>query len=124
MLRTFNIILVGIMIAAAVLTYEIKHRSDDKLAEVRRLESEIKLEKETIHLLKADWALLSQPKRLERLTQRYADTLQLLPTEAEQLIHPWELPMLKSLPDTPQVANTDKPEPEGTGNMAIEPVWR
>ncbi len=40
------------MTAAAVVTYSIKHRADAKLDEVRRLESEIKLEKDTIDLLK------------------------------------------------------------------------
>ncbi|MBX9469974.1 MAG: hypothetical protein KL839_19970 [Rhizobium sp.] len=59
------------------------------------LEAEIKLEKDTIELLRADEALLAQPSRLERLVTTYAAELQLVPTEPTQLARPMELPMLK-----------------------------
>ncbi len=95
--------LIGVMTAAAVVTYTIKHRADDKLQEVRRLETEIRLEKDTIELLKADWALLTQPNRLERLIQAYQSELQLVPTAPTQLAMPVELPMPRSqlpMPET------------------------
>ncbi|ODS54768.1 MAG: hypothetical protein ABS40_13295 [Agrobacterium sp. SCN 61-19] len=95
MLRTFDFLMIGAMLAAATVTYQIKHNTDNKAAEVRRLEAEIKLEKDTIDLLKADKALLTQPNRLERLVQAYAAELQLVPTEPSQLARPMELPMLK-----------------------------
>ncbi|MBG0509812.1 hypothetical protein I3J13_13635, partial [Agrobacterium sp. MOPV5] len=75
MLRTFDVILMGVMVAAAVVTYSIKHKADLKLEEVRKLEAEIKLEKDTIDLLRADWALLTQPNRLHRLVNAYQDEL-------------------------------------------------
>jgi hypothetical protein len=110
MLRSFDIVLVGVMVAAAVATYTIKHRADDKLAQVRKLETEIKLEKDTIELLKADWALLTQPNRLQRLATVYSEELKLVPTLPTQLARPVELPMLRSQLPQP-------PEPEG---MSIE----
>ncbi|MFN3634683.1 MAG: hypothetical protein ACK4UW_18800 [Rhizobium rhizophilum] len=87
--------MVGAMLAAATVTYQIKHNTDNKSAEVRRLEAEIKLEKDTIELLRADEALLTQPSRLERLVTTYAAALQLVPTEPTQLARPMELPMPK-----------------------------
>ncbi len=51
MLRTFDIVLIVVMTAAATVTYTIKHRAELKLEEVQRLEAEIKLEKDTIDLL-------------------------------------------------------------------------
>lgn len=96
MLRTFDIILILIMILAAGTTYNIKHHADEKLEEVRRLEKEIKLEEDTIDLLKADWALLTQPMRLHRLINFYAGEMQLVPTESTQLAQPVELPMRRS----------------------------
>lgn len=106
MLRTFDIILVVVMTAAATVTYSIKHRAELKLEEVRKIESEIRLERDTIDLLKADWALLTQPNRLQRLVDTYQATLQLVPTASTQLARPSELPMLKA--DVPP-----PPEPKG-----------
>jgi hypothetical protein len=96
MLRGFDLVLIGVMTSAAVVTYTIKHRADEKLTEVRRLEAEIRLEKDTIDLLKADWALLTQPNRLHRLINVYSAELQLVPTAPTQLAMPAELPMSRS----------------------------
>ncbi len=114
MLRTFDLVLVGVMTAAAAVTYTIKHRAELKLEEVHRLEAEIKLEKDTIDLLKADWALQSQPNRLERLVNNYNSELQLQPTVSTSLVHAKELPMLKAQVPVPQIADakTGKPKPK------------
>lgn len=96
MLRTLDIILIVFMTVVAAATYTIKHRAEDKLSEVRRLEAEIRLEKDTIDLLKADWSLLTQPGRLQQLIAAYQAELQLVPTESTQLAQPVELPMLKA----------------------------
>jgi hypothetical protein len=107
MLKTFDIVLIGVMTAAATITYTIKHRAELKLEEVHRLDSEIKLEKDTIELLKADWALVVQPNRLEKLVNIYNDDLKLQPTLSTSLAQPNELPMLRSqLPPPPAVADT------------------
>lgn len=105
MLKTLDIVLIIIMTAAAAVTYTIKHQAESKLAEVRRLDAAIKLEEDTIDLLKADWALLTQPSRLERLVAVFAQDLQLAPTPPTQLAHPSELPMLR--------AELPQPEPDG-----------
>lgn len=102
MLRSFDVVLIGVMVTAAVVTYTIKHKAELKLEEVRRLEAEIRLEKDTIDLLKADWALLTQPSRLQRLIAHYSGELKLAPTLPTQLARPNELPMLKAqLPHPP-----------------------
>ena len=108
MLKTFDIVLIGVMTAMASVTYTIKHRAELKLEEVHRLESEIKLERDTIDLLKADWALVSQPNRLERLVNNYNSELQLQPTLSTAIVQPSELPMLRSqLPPPTVVASSD-----------------
>ncbi|MBY5387047.1 hypothetical protein [Rhizobium leguminosarum] len=111
MLKTFDLVLIGVMTATAAVTYTIKHRAELKLEEVHRLEAEIKLEKDTIDLLKADWALQSQPNRLERLVKAYNEELKLQPTESTALVHAKELPMLKSevpVPDVTEAKATAK----------------
>ncbi|OJF97311.1 cell division protein FtsL [Pararhizobium antarcticum] len=126
MLRSFDIVLIVVMTAAATVTYTIKHRAENKLEEVRKLDAEIRLEEDTIDLLRADWALLTQPNRLERLVDVYGKDLQLVPTLSTQLSQPEELPMLKAdVPVPDEVAGGDKkkkaaPDTDGmaTGSVA------
>lgn len=108
MFRTLDIILVVVMTGMAAVTYTLKHQAELKLEEVRRIEAEIKLERDTIDLLKADWALLTQPARLKRLIETYQAELQLAPTESTQLVQPSELPMLKAELPVYDPADTNK----------------
>ncbi|MGV8938810.1 MAG: cell division protein FtsL [Allorhizobium sp.] len=106
MLKTFDVIMIAAMAGAATVTYQIKHHAENKQEEVHRLENEIRLEQDTIELLKADWALLTQPNRLERITRVYASELKLQPTASTQLAKPVELPMLRDLLPKEDVAGT------------------
>lgn len=92
MMRIVNLVLVALVIAAATWTYAIKHESEERLAEIRRLERQIALERQTIDLLKADWAHLSHPQRLQLLTERYAEELGLQTPTADQFVTVDELP--------------------------------
>ncbi|WP_018095462.1 cell division protein FtsL [Sinorhizobium meliloti] len=116
MLRTLDIVLIVIMTAAATVTYTIKHKAENKLEEVRRLDAAIKLEEDTIDLLKADWALLTQPNRLERLVTVFAADLQLAPTPSTQLARPEELPMLRA--DLPPSEEDKKATEQAADNIA------
>ena len=93
MFRTLDVVMIAVMTAAATVTYSIKHQAENKLETVRKLDAEIKLEEDTIDLLKADWALLTQPNRLNRLARTFETDLKLAPTESTQLAQPNELPM-------------------------------
>ncbi|WP_313525888.1 hypothetical protein [Shinella sp.] len=93
MFRTLDVVLIAVMTAAATVTYSLKHQAENKQEEVRKLDAEIKLEEDTIDLLKADWALLTQPNRLNRLVKTFEGDLKLVPTESTQLAQPNELPM-------------------------------
>ena len=92
MLRTLDVVLIAAMIGAATVTYQIKHRSEDKLDEVHSLQAAIKLQKDTIDLLEADWSLLNQPPRLERLTREYSEQLGLETITPLQMARPEEIP--------------------------------
>ncbi len=96
MFRTFDIFLIVIMTVAATITYSIKHKAEGVLEDVHKLDAEIKLEKDTIDLLKADWALATQPNRLARLADTFKGDLKLQLTDSTQIIQPKELPMMKA----------------------------
>jgi hypothetical protein len=83
--RTSDIVLIAVMVSAAAFTYNTKRSVEDQLDEVRRIEAEIKFEQDSIDLLKADWSLLTQPSRLQKLTRIYEGELKLQPVEASQI---------------------------------------
>lgn len=92
MFRTSDIVLFAAMVAAAAFTYQVKHEAEDRLAGVARIQSEIRMEEETIDILKADWSLLTQPSRLQKLSEIYSAELNLAPVEATQIVGIEDLP--------------------------------
>lgn len=126
MFRTFDIILIVIMTAAATVTYSIKHNAEGVLDNVKKLDSEIKLEQDTIDLLKADWALATQPNRLANLVTTFQSALQLQPTDSTQIVRPNELPMMKADLDALEAAKevTKPVSPSKTDNLKTGSVKR
>ena len=104
MFRTSDIVLIAVMVSAAAFTYKTKHEAEARLAEVRKIEAEIKYEQDTIDLLKADWSLLTQPSRLQRLAEIYQAELQLQPVEASQIGALEDLPAKPV--DDPRISRT------------------
>ena len=92
MFRTTDIVLIAVMVSAAAATYKIKQQAEDQLTAVHRLESQIRYEEDSIALLKADWSLLTQPSRLQKLSEIYRTELALQPIEAHQIVGLDELP--------------------------------
>jgi len=90
--RTSDIVLVAAMVAAAAFTYTTKHQVEAQLAEVRKIEGRIRYEEDTLSILKADWSLLTQPARLQKLSEQYQAELNLAPLEARQIVGADELP--------------------------------
>lgn len=86
MLRTFDIIMIAAMLVAATVTYTIKYDAEKQIAVIAKLKRQIDSEKDTITLLRADWALMNQPGRLQSLVGVYEKELNLQPIEAEQLL--------------------------------------
>ncbi len=98
MIRTTDIALFTLMIAAAAGTYKIKAEANHKQAEIKRIEKQIGFEEDTIDLLKADWSLLTQPERLQRLVERHAAELILQPIEAQQVVGVEDVPRKGAVP--------------------------
>ncbi|WP_457938108.1 cell division protein FtsL [Mesorhizobium sp. 10J20-29] len=92
MFRTSDIVLIAVMVSAAAVTYKIKQDAEDRLAIVHKIEREIRFEEDTLDLLKADWSLLTQPSRLQKLSEIYQSELALQPIEPHQIVGLEELP--------------------------------
>ncbi len=106
MIRTTDIALFTLMIAAAAGTYKIKAEANLKQNEIRRIEKQIAFEEDTIDLLEADWAMLTQPERLQKLAEKYADALSLQPIEARQVVSVRDVPEKGVAPDDDVIAET------------------
>ena len=115
MFRTSDIVLIGVMVAAAAYTYTVKHEAEDRLTAIRKIETQIKLEEDSITLLRADWSLLTQPGRLQRLATYYQSDLQLQPTDPHQFVR------LKDIPER-QLSVDDLLKQGGSAAAGTDPV--
>ncbi len=118
--RMFNLFVVLAMIAAAVVTYNLKHDTEAAATRVARLNSTIAKERESIALLKAEWSALSQPGRLQQLVTHYEDYFQLEPFAVSQVATLDEIPLRpvtdeESLDDAATAAVAGVPDPIITG---------
>ena len=95
MFRTTDIVLICVMIAAAAFTYKTKHDAEGLLSEVRRIERQIQFEKDTMIVLRADWSVLTQPARLQKLAEIYKEQLGL------ELLEPTQIGSIAELPPRP-----------------------
>jgi hypothetical protein len=86
-------VLIAIMVSAAAMTYKIKSDAEAQQAQVHRLQAQIHTEEDTIDLLKADWSLLTQPARLQKLAELYKAQLGLEPTDAHQIVSLDDIPV-------------------------------
>lgn len=84
MFRTTDTVLICVMVAAAAFTYNTKHEAENRYRELRRIESQIRFEEDTIAVLKADWSVLTQPRRLQALTESFNEQLKLQPPDPKQ----------------------------------------
>lgn len=66
---------VGVIVLACVVLglFQVKYKVQYLKEELVQLEGQIVYEKETIHVLKAEWAYLTQPSRLKVLADRHLD---------------------------------------------------
>ena len=85
MFRTSDIVLIAVMVSAAALTYKTKREAEEQMAAVQKIQAQIRYEEDTIDLLKADWSLLTQPSRLQKLADVYKSQLGLEPVGARQI---------------------------------------
>ncbi|MCL6230232.1 cell division protein FtsL [Bartonella bilalgolemii] len=91
--RTFDVILVVIMICIAGLTYKVKYDVQKQIGEVHRIEQEIAAEKNMVNLLHTEWAVMIDPSRMKKLAERYKKELSLEVIQPRQVVKLKDIPM-------------------------------
>src|SRR5262252_9761371 len=106
MIRLINICVIAGLFVAAAYVYKIKYESTQRAEQVAKLRTEIRREHDAIAALRAEWARLDNPARIEGLANRH---LALRPAEARQFDR------LDNLPERPpELVPVREPDPIGT----------
>jgi hypothetical protein len=106
-LRIIHLLVIGALVFAAAYVYRIKMESTARTERVLRLRAEIREQRDALSVLRAEWAKLDAPLRLQGLAHRH---LQLKPLNATQY------DSLKNLPERPP--SFEKPgDPDPIGAM-------
>ena len=91
-MRLLHLLVIGALVFAAAYVYRIKMESTERTERVLRLRAQIREERDAIAVLRAEWAKLDSPLRLQGLAERH---LPLKPLNANQY------DQLKNLPERP-----------------------
>jgi cell division protein FtsL len=103
MMRLINICVIAALVLAAADVYKIKFESTRQAQRVVKLRMEIRREQDAIAALRAEWAKLDSPARIQNLARRH---LPLKPAEALQSDR------LDNLPERrPELVPVDEPDP-------------
>lgn len=104
-MRLLNIGVIAALVLAAAYVYDIKYESTLRAERVAKLRHDIRRERDVIASLRAEWARLGNPRRIQSLAQRH---LKLKPIE------PTQFDSLDRLPERPpQVVQPDNDDPIG-----------
>jgi hypothetical protein len=85
MIRASTIALVGLVLGAGLVTYQMKHRVAKLDQELVRVQRETLVEQERQHVLDAEWSLLNEPERLRRLAERHLPLAPMQPRQFSDL---------------------------------------
>ena len=111
-MRIIHLLVIGVLVFAAAYVYRIKMESTARTERVLRLHAEVREQRDAIAALRAEWAKLDAPLRLQGLAERH---LTLKPITAIQY------DQLKNLPDRPpSFLRKGDPDPIGAMLGTIE----
>jgi hypothetical protein len=112
-MRLIHLLVIGVLVFAAAYVYRIKMDSTARTESVLRLRADIREQRDAIAALRAEWAKLDAPLRLQGLAERH---LALSPIVASQY------DQLKNLPERPpSFAQPGNPDPIRAMIETIEP---
>ncbi|MBV9955908.1 MAG: hypothetical protein JOZ70_11745 [Pseudolabrys sp.] len=118
-MRLLHFMVIGALVLAASYVYKIKFDSTLQAERLGKVRAEIRQERDAIALLRAEWARLETPARLQDLAQRFLplrrvdarqfDDLARLPEKPPGIVQPQTDPIANMIEHTP---------PDATGSVA------
>jgi cell division protein FtsL len=104
-MRLLNIGVIAALVLAAAYVYDIKYQSTLRAERVAKLRHDIQRERDAVASLRAEWARLGNPRRIQTLAQRF---LELKPFQTSQVDNFDSLPMRP-----PQIVQPESEDPIG-----------
>jgi cell division protein FtsL len=89
MIRFLNILAIAALIGSAVYAYKIKYETIYRAEQINKMKHEILAERDAIGVLRAEWAHLARPERIQELATKYLD---LQPLSLTQVVTASALP--------------------------------
>ncbi len=84
-MRLLNIVVIGALVMAAAYVYRIKFEATVQAGQLTKLRSDIRRERDEIAALRAEWAKLDSPSRIEGLAKRHLPLKQIDVTQYDRL---------------------------------------
>ncbi len=118
-MRILNVFVLILLVLAAAYVYEIKFESTLRAERVAKMRGDVRRERDGIAALRAEWAQLENPARVQGLVRRHLplrpleatqfDLLDRLPERAPQIVQPEK--------DDAIAAMIENPDTESTGTV-------
>ena len=122
-MRWLHLIVVATLVTAAVDVYKIKFESTVQAERVAKLRAEISRERDAIGALRAQWAKLDNPTRIQVLAQRHLALKPVDPAQIDALDRLPERPPASAPMQDAVAAVADGQETElPTGSTSVESV--
>jgi len=113
-MRIVHLLVIGMLVFAAAYVYRIKMESTSRTERVLRLNAEVREQRDAIAALRAEWAKLDAPLRLQGLADRHLALKPLVATQYDSL---------KNLPERPSgLVKPGDPDPIGAMIEAIDAI--
>jgi cell division protein FtsL len=124
-MRLLNILVIAALVVAASYVYKIKFDSTLQAERVAKLRGEIRKERDVIARLRAEWAKLETPGRIQGLAERHLALRPIQPTQFDPLDRLPEKPPQIGAPKTDDpIGAMLSAAPETTGSVPAPPVPR
>lgn len=125
-MRVVNIMIIAALILATSLVYKIKFDSALQAEKVDKLRGELRHERDAIAALRAEWARLDTPSRIQNLAERFLPNLQpAKPTQFTDFDHLPPRPLVPPMPpaNSNAVGAMIAPlDPDVTGSLPAQPL--
>jgi hypothetical protein len=118
MIRPITILWTTLAATAGFGLFHLKHEVQALEDELVRLNRQILAEQQSIHVLKAEWAFVNQPHRLEALAQRYLDLEPLKPRQVGRVADLPPRPAEDALADAASPSASPAVPPSTAGSIA------
>ncbi|MGA8899309.1 cell division protein FtsL [Bradyrhizobium sp.] len=129
-MRIIHLLVIGALVFAAAYVYRIKMDSTERTERVLRLRAQIREQRDAIAVLRAEWAKLDSPLRLQGLAERHLalkslnanqyDSLKNLPDRPPNFARPGEADPIGAMLETIE-ATADAPTVTGSIPAQAEP---